>query len=159
LSSYTLGHFVFMMGAQLDASYDGWRRRSKPQNRDKSYEAAKALHRRISAELIEGEFTTLKWARTYIQVKAQHARTEIDRLEADHKFFRSLVVVSVAFAAHFLLRESAPVAGIAAIVMTVLSYQRYVEQRWKMTELIYATAVIVDKTNATGVAPAASHQE
>ena len=159
LSSYTLGHFVFMMGAQLDASYDSWRRRSKPQNRDKAYEAARKLHRRISAELTEGDLTTLKWARTYIQVKAQHARSEIDRLEADHKFFRSLVVVFVAFAAHFLLHEAAPVAGIGAIVMTALSYQRYVEQRWKMTELIYATAIIVHTTHATGVRPATAPEE
>ena len=73
-------------------------------------------------------------AKTYIQIKAQPARVEIDRLEADQKFFRSLVVISVLLAAHFLLREAAPVAGIASVVMGVLSYQRYLEQRWKMSE-------------------------
>jgi uncharacterized membrane protein YidH (DUF202 family) len=159
LSSYTLGHFVFMMGARLDGSYDSWRRRAKPRNRDKTYEAAKALQTTVSRELIAGEFTTLKWARTYIQVKAPHARAEIDRLEADQKFFRSLVVVSVALAAHFMLGEGAPVVGAAAVVMAVLSYLRYVEQRWKMTELIYATAVIVHKTNATTLQPAPVFEE
>ena len=76
---------------------------------------------------------------------------EIDRLEADQKFFRSLVVISVALAAHFLLREAAPVAGIAALAMGALSYQRYVEQRWKMTELIYGTAVIAHKASASRI--------
>jgi hypothetical protein len=159
LSSYTLGHFIFMLGSRLDPSYDRWRRRSKPRHRDKTYEAARKLHRAISAELMDGEFTTLKWARTYIQVKAQHARAEIDRLEADQKFFRSLVIVSMAFAAHFLLREGAPLAGVAAVTMCVLSYIRYVERRWAMTELIYATAVIVHETNATNVPPAAAVAE
>ena len=62
-------------------------------------------------------------------------------------------MISVLFAAHFLLREAAPVAGIASVVMGVLSYQRYLEQRWKMSELIYATAVIVHDASS---APAAA---
>jgi hypothetical protein len=59
----------------------------------------------------------------------------------------------VLFAAHFLLRESAPAAGLVAIVMGVLSYQRFVEQRWKMSELIYATAVIVHGARTPQVKP------
>jgi hypothetical protein len=62
----------------------------------------------------------------------------------------------VAFAAHFLLREAAPAAGVASIVMGVLSYQRYVEQRWKATELTYATAVIAHKAGSVPAAPAAT---
>lgn len=143
LASYTLGHFVFMIGSGLDVSYDRWRRRHRPANRDTTYAAARTLHERLNKEIFGGPFSTLKWAKAYIQVNAQHARAEIDRLEADQKFFRSLVVISAAFAAHFLLKESAPLAGGAAIGMGYLAYHRYVDQRWKMTELIYATALIV----------------
>jgi hypothetical protein len=155
-SSYTLGHFVFMAGSRLDAwSYDRWRKRVKPANRDSTFKAAQQLHASLNKDLFGGSFTTLKWAKTYIQIKAQPARVEIDRLEADQKFFRSLVVISVLFAAHFLLREAAPVAGIASVVMGVLSHQRYLEQRWKMSELIYATAVIVHEASSASVgAPA-----
>ena len=32
----------------------------------------------------------------------------------------------------------------------MLSYRRYVDQRWKMTELTYATAVIVHRVLAAG---------
>ena len=152
VSSYTLGHFVFMAGAKLDGSYDRWRKRVKPANRDATFNAAQQLHASLNKDLFGGSFTTLKWAKTYIQIKAQPARVEIDRLEADQKFFRSLVVISVLFAAHFLLREAAPVAGIASVVLGVLSYQRYLEQRWKMSELIYATAVIVHHASSASAA-------
>jgi hypothetical protein len=150
LSSYMLGHFVGMAGAQLDSSYDRWRRRAKPTDSDKTFKAARSVQEAVSKELIGGAFTTLKWAKAYVQIKAPGARGEIERLEADQKFFRSLVVVSTAFAAHFLLREGAPVAGTAAIVMAALCYQRYVDQRWKMTELTYATAVIVYRALGAG---------
>jgi hypothetical protein len=142
VASYTLGHFVFMAGSKLDGSYDRWRKRVHPPSRDATFKAAKKLYESLNKDLAGGEFTPLKWAKTYIQIKAQPARLEIDRLEADQKFFRSLVVISAAFAAHFLLRESAPAAGVASIAMGVLSYRRYVDQRWKATELTYATAVM-----------------
>jgi len=145
LASYVLGHFVFMAGSKLDSSYDHWRRRTKPPGSDKVYHAARKLQESVTGDLTGAEWTTLKWARAYIQVKAQHARAEIDRLEADQKFFRSLVVISIGFALHFFLSEAAPVAGLIAIGAAVMSFNRYVDQRWKMTELTYGTAVIVSK--------------
>ena len=151
LSSFMLGHFVFMAGAELDPSYDRWRRRAKPPTRDKAFLAARNLQKTRNQELIGGDFSTLKWARTYIQVQSAAARVEIDRLEADQKFFRGLVVVSPAFALHFLLYEGALVGATLAITLGMLSYRRYRDQRWKMTELIFATAVI-----AAAAAPAAA---
>ena len=150
VSSYVLGHFVFMVGGHLDTSYDRWRKRAKPQSRNRTFQAAKRVHETLNKDLLGGEFTTLKWAKAYVQIKASHARAEVDRLEADQKFFRSLVVVSALFAAHFLLREGAPVAGATAIAMGMFSYRRYIDQRWKMTELTYATAVIVYRTTTAG---------
>jgi hypothetical protein len=147
VAAYTLGHFVFMAGSKLDGLYDRWRKRVKPESRDATYKAAKKLQESLNKELAGGDFSTLKWAKAYIQIKAQPARAEIDRLEADQKFFRSLVVIAPAFAAHFLFREAAPAAGVASIVMGLLAYQRYLEQRWKMSELIYATAVMVHTTS------------
>jgi hypothetical protein len=155
LSSFMLGHFVYMTSARLDVPYDWWRERTKPTDRDKAFKAARALHKELTGGIIGGEFTTLKWAKAYIQIKAPLARVEIDRLEADSKFFRSVVVVAVAFAAHFLLHEHSPAPGVAAVVMAVLSYRRFREQRWKMTELTYGTAVIVHATALPTAAPIA----
>jgi hypothetical protein len=153
LSSYTLGHFVFMIGSHLDESYDHWRRHNKPSSRDKAFLAAEKLRATVNEELVGSNLTVLKWARAYVTIKASHARAEIDRFEADQKFFRSLVVVMCAFGAHFWLRESAPGAGLGAVIMAVLSYQRYVDQRWKMTELIYSTALITYKATAPAAPP------
>jgi hypothetical protein len=154
LSSFMLGHFAFMAGAELDPAYDRWRRRAKPFSGDRAYLAARKLQQARNQDLVGGDFTTLKWARAYIQIKSAAARVEIDRLEADQKFFRSLVVISSAFALHFLLREASLVAALAALALAVLAYHRYRDQRWKMTELIFATAVIVDA--AVPATPAAS---
>lgn len=30
LGAYVLGHFVFMLGARLDPTYDAWRKRTRP---------------------------------------------------------------------------------------------------------------------------------
>ena len=159
LSSYLLGHFVFMAGGQLDTLYDRWRKRAKQEALDRTFQAARALQKELTEELVGGDFSTLKWARTYVQVKAPAARVEIDRLEADSKFFRSLVVVSVLAAAHFLLREQSPLAGVVALAMAGLSYQRYRQQRWKMTELSYGTAVILHATTSPGDAATASQAQ
>ena len=146
LSSYVFGHFVFMAGSQLDVVYDRWRKRSKPTDRDKTFQAARALQKKFAKDIVDGEFSTLKWAKAYIQVKAPSARVEIDRLEADSKFFRSMVIVSAAFATHFVLGERAPAIGLVALLMALLSYVRFRQQRWKMTELSYGTAVVVHAT-------------
>jgi hypothetical protein len=157
LSSYVLGHFVFMAGSRLDSSYDRWRSRAKPSSRDKTFQAANAARKRLTPSLGESDFTTLKWTKAYIQLHAQHARTEIDRLEADSKFFRSFVVVSILMTLHFLLKERLPGLAIASVALGAMAYSRYCEQRWKMTELSYGTAVILDATKPgprpTGGAP------
>lgn len=159
LSSYLLGHFVFMAGGQLDPAYDRWRKRAKPTTNDKTFQAARALQRKLTKEIVDGDFTPLSWAKTYVQIKAPAARIEIDRLEADSKFFRSLVIISVAFAGHFLLLKQLPVVGVVALVMAVLSYQRFRQQRWKMTELSYGSAVIVHATLPPGDRAAASSSQ
>ncbi len=152
LGSYVLGHFVFMAGSRLDPVYDGWRRRRKPTDRDRTFQAADALRKELTPGLSGGDFTTLKWAKAYIQIHSPGARVEIERFEATSKFFRGMVVMSVALCAHFLLMGSASVA-IIAIILGLLSYDRFRDQRWKATELSYGTAVILHETGRGAAAP------
>lgn len=153
LSSYVLGHFVFMAGSRLDSSYDRWRRRARPSAHDTTFLAADAVRKRLTPSLADSGFTTLKWAKAYVQVHAPQARVEIDRLEADSKFFRSLVVVSLLMTAHFFLREREPGLGVGCLALGAMAYWRYCDQRWKMTELSYGTAVIMDATRPGGAPP------
>ena len=145
LGAYMLGHFVFMAGSELDIFYDRWRHRAKPTSSDATYKAAKHIHTTLTPMLVDSQISTLKWAKSYIQIKNPAARVEIDRIEADSKFFRSLVVVAVAAAAHFLWRAD-PSATLGAVALGALSFVRYRDQRWKLTELSYATAVIIHAT-------------
>ncbi len=146
ISSYVLGHFVFMLSSNLDTAYDRWRQREKPPDSDRAFRAADDLRRKTTPDMKESAFSTLKWAKSYIEIHCPHARLEIDRLEADQKFFRSLVLIAVAGALHFLLREQHLLLAATAGGMAVLAFHRYCDQRWKMTELTYATVVILDAT-------------
>jgi len=143
--SYTVGHFVFMLSSRLDTAYDRWRKRTKPRDEDRTYQAARELRKALTETLPEGAFTTLKWAKSYITIHCPQARAEIERLEADQKFFRSLVLIAVGLAIHFLIGRQGAL-GVASVGMAILSFSRYCEQRWKMTELTYATAVIFHAT-------------
>jgi hypothetical protein len=155
LSSYMLGHFVFQGGSKLDPIYDAWRKRTKPDDANRPFKAARDLQAKLTADLAK-TYTPFKWAKAYIQIKAPAARIEIDRLEADSKFFRSMIVVSAAFFLHFLVRETSWVAAGAALFLGWLSFIRYRDQRWKMTELTYATAVIAHAAGpATTTSPVA----
>lgn len=155
LSSYVLGHFVFMIGSGLDAFYDRWRMRTKPRSSDTTFQAADALRNRLTDSLGPG-FSTLKWCKSYIQVNGPHARAEIDRFEADSKFFRSFVVISAVMSPHFFLFERQPIAGLVFVALGIGAYLRYRDQRWKMTELCYATAVILEASKAKGKESSAS---
>lgn len=154
-ASYILGHIVFMIGSNLDTAYDAWRRREKPTDRDRTFRAEDALRKRINPALDGAEFSTLKWAKSYIQIHSPAARVEIDRFEATSKFFRSFVVIAVALTAHFLLAEHRPALALAALLLAILSYRRFFDQRWKATELSYATVCILEATR-TGPPPAAA---
>lgn len=157
-ASYILGHVVFMIGSNLDPAYDAWRRRAKPKGSDRTFLAADALRKRINPALVESEFSTLKWAKSYIQIHNPGARVEIDRFEATSKFFRSFVVIAVVLTAHFLLAEHRPALALAALLLAILSYRRFFDQRWKATELSYATVCILEATR-TGPPAAAAGQK
>jgi len=147
LSSYILGHFVFLVGAALDPLYDQWRARAHPRGSDPTYQAADTLRRDLSWQLgpteAKGALTTLKWARTYVLIHAPEARVEIDGFEANSKFFRSLVIIFGALSMHFLLREQQLGLAVASAILGSLSFWRFRDQRWKYSELTFATAVIV----------------
>jgi len=142
LTSYALGHFVFMIGSKLDTAYDRWRRSNKPLSEDSLYGTASKLRDNLTPSIDGGQFSTFKWARTYVGVHNPAARVEIDRYEATSKFFRGMVVIAAALFAHFLLRERQVSLALGAVVVGVLSFNRFCDERWKMTEQAYATAII-----------------
>jgi len=55
-------------------------------------------------------------------------------------------VVAAAAVAHFLLTVGEPVFAVQAAIICALSFWRYCEERWKMTELAYLTVVVLHGT-------------
>jgi hypothetical protein len=141
--SYLLGHFVFLASARLDDTYDRWRKIAKPKESDRCYEQASRLSSCLNPNLVGPNFSVLKWAQVYLQVVSPASRVEVDRLEASQKLFRSLVVVAVATAIHLVVHERTIAGALVAAACSVASFYRYCDQRWKMTELAYSSAVIV----------------
>ena len=141
-ASYVFGHFVFMVGSGFDRLYDRWRQWRHPKNHDRTYLAAKQVYRDVSPSVSEGHFTTLKWAKAYVQIRSPAARLEIDRFDANSKFFRGFVVVSLLLALHFG-EEGRSALAVGCVVLAALSLWRYCDQRWKASELSYATAAML----------------
>ncbi|MGE0131570.1 MAG: hypothetical protein AB7U82_26105 [Blastocatellales bacterium] len=94
LSSYLIGHIVFLLGSSiLDPVYGTTYRKFKSRmTGDLLFKRAGEIKRetQISNNEIENNY---KWARAAVRMSNSAASAEIDRLEANSKFFRSMVVV------------------------------------------------------------------
>jgi hypothetical protein len=89
---------------------------------------------------------TYQWSRAVLRTRAPVALAEVLRLEADSKFFRSLVVVFVILAACSLVHlpgsERLPLPAIVLLILAALSYWRYAEQRQKGLVEAYRAVII-----------------
>ena len=143
LTSYALGHFVFMAGSKLDVLYDQWRLRNKPIANDVVYQAASAVRRKVTPTMMGDGFSTFKWARSFVEIDTPQAKVEIDRLEATSKFFRGMVVLSALLIVHFIVSRPGRGDGPGHRARRRAVVLAFCEQRWKLMELTYATAAIV----------------
>jgi hypothetical protein len=98
LAAYALGHFVFLISALLDILYDKYRPLRWPNANDaeQPFKQAAALH---YAQFPVGKpgdgvpMNTFKWAKSVLMMRAPAALADVNRYEADSKFFRSMAVV------------------------------------------------------------------
>jgi len=74
--------------------------------------------------------TVLRWVRSVLLITCSEAVEEVRRLEADSKFFRSMIVVCLLAASSFLCGGSI-VEYCVALILAVLCFIRYVERRLK----------------------------
>lgn len=164
--SYVLGHFIFLIGSMLDDwVYNRIRkatRSTKGASDDKEpWRLTKWLARRLFGKApnlavdrvnpIKNQFlpnvgkepvvNAFQWAKSKLAVHCPGALTEVQRLEADSKFFRSFVVV--------LMVLLVWTTGLAAnnvitwwtvavcFALLALSLWRYIERRFKATQQAY----------------------
>ncbi|HEY1798568.1 MAG TPA: hypothetical protein VGG57_20820 [Stellaceae bacterium] len=129
--------------------------------------ARAVLHKTGSGPTIPEPTNTFQWSRAVLRLRAPAALTEVLRLEADSKFFRSLFVILVllAIASPFtnLPPEYKWIAIPISLVLASLSYGRYAEQRQKSVIASYRSVIVLftsgivpvpeGRTEAEGVEP------
>jgi hypothetical protein len=99
VAAYVAGHIAFALGGLLfDKVYDQTYKLAPAENRKdyclvriRAKDLTKAL---LTKYYVDGD-NALEWAATFVRLGSSAASAEIDRLEADSKFFRSLAVVLV----------------------------------------------------------------
>ncbi|MDQ1424548.1 MAG: hypothetical protein QOD72_2046 [Acidimicrobiaceae bacterium] len=177
VSSYLSGHFIFLAASLLlDNLFFDRIRRATPKGQIRRLAAGRPppsrfsrLFARISrahtaddalreAELLrdrhlapigaEGSINAFQWAKARLTLAHPEASVEVERLEADSKFFRSLVLVLVAWAVWgaIKVRISVPVVG---LTLALFAFIRYVDQRVKATRQAYWFVVVLEGEQAS----------
>ncbi|WP_293907675.1 hypothetical protein [Phenylobacterium sp.] len=147
--AYALGAFVFPVASLIDDRYyNPYRERRWPKADDHAYAWATDLRQRYfhqpQAARDDIPMNTFAWAKAVLMLHAPGAFNDVQRFEAESKFFRSLVVVLPVVGGLAMIQgvlDGAPglVVGapIVALVLARLSFHRYAERRHKSTEWAY----------------------
>jgi len=136
-ASYLLGHFIFLAGSYLDPLYDRLRKKFVPKEADRTYLLAREIKEKcLGDSTSEPIINTFQWAKANAQMRYPAVLVEVRRYEADSKFFRSLIVVLAAIAI-ILVAKAAWLEFVFCLVLIVISFLRYAEQRWKAAQRAY----------------------
>jgi hypothetical protein len=136
VTSYFLGHLIFLCGAYIDPFYDRIRKRRNPYNNESAYQCAT----QIRLELLKGDenkaVSTFQWSRAILTALFPGAAGHVHELEADSKFFRSLLIVLL-IAGAVLLAHGLLIEGVVALLFIGPCFGRYYERRLKSTTQAY----------------------
>jgi hypothetical protein len=171
-ASYLLGHFAFLFGAILDeviyapllSAIDP----EKATNLEKRHpRLVRLLHSWFilrwvfgvdahaavgQARLIKtralggtphGAINTYQWCKALLSIAHPPGLVAVQRLEADSKFFRSLVVVLLVLAVVCVIQIK-PLLMLACLLGLVLALGRYIELRFKGTQQAYWFVITLD---------------
>lgn len=173
LITYIVGNIIFMVASLIDVSYDKVLRKSFFQStNDLTYKTARSIHRKfidtdekLKELLAEGGlsddeyreilsrprreiFNTYKWSQHFLLFKNPDALADIQRIEADSKFFRSLFVTFLVIAGLLLVQdvftppgEEKVAQAILFSALALLCYYRYGDLRFKATERAYEMVI------------------
>jgi len=176
--SYLLGHFVFLIGAGLldDLAYDPLRKASYGEQISRLAKDMRLspLPFRCLARIFMGKesdrtvnlavrikehyvgpldgnaaINAFQWSKAKLTFAQSAAIESVHRLEADSKFFRSLVIVCIlviAVLAPFSLVDMRRQLVYVSITVLILAFWRYVDQRLKATTQAYWYVLTLEGT-------------
>ena len=134
--SYFLGHLIFLVGSYVDRLYDPIRRWRTPYGNESAFQCATRIRDTLVDESERKALNTFQWTRAVLIAKSPPAADDVHRLEADSKFFRSLLVVFVMSSIVFFSGGKV-LEGIVALVLVPPCFARYYERRLKSTTQAY----------------------
>ena len=165
--AYITGHFLHALGSWLLDKYV-YGKLYLPLFRSSHAQAAKlkkddfALeeHKKAKETLLARVRLTTKadstgtnyydWCLSDVRVSSPAGATEVDRLQADSKFFRSMVFVFLV-AALVSFRACAVWVSVGAVALTVFAIWRFCELRWTATKRVYEYYLLLERrTQETG---------
>lgn len=142
--SYFLGHLIFLVGSYIDRFYNTLRERLNPYGNESAYQCATRIRDSMIEDAERKTLNTFQWARSVLITKSPAAAEDVHRLEADSKFFRSLLVVcalgSIVFFASGRISES-----VVALALVPPCFARYYERRLKSTTQAYIHIVTMHR--------------
>ncbi len=147
IASYFIGHLIFLVGSYVDRIYNVLREWISPYGNESAFQCATRVRDSLVNENEKAALNTFQWARSVLIAKCPAAADDVHRLEADSKFFRSLLVVCVLAFAVFL-SSGLVLESVAALVLVPPCFARYYERRLKSTTQAYIHVVTMHRLGA-----------
>lgn len=144
ICSYFLGHLIFLIGSYIDYLYNAIRERRNPYGNESAYQCATRVRDSMVDEAERKALNTFQWAKSILITKYPAAAEDVHRLEADSKFFRSLLVVCVLSSIVFFTNERM-LESIMALALAPLCFARYYERRLKSTTQAYIYIIVMHR--------------
>jgi len=142
--SYFVGHIIFMAGAYIDPLYNWIRKRRDPYDERSPYRYASLIKQSLLDPDESGALNTFQWGRALLTALHAGAAADVHLLEAESKFFRSLLVVFAIGAATFAARQRW-VEMAACVLLIIPCAMRYYERRLKSTTQTYIYVVALHR--------------
>jgi len=147
--SYLLGHLIFLLGSYIDRPYDFFRKRLRPYGNESAFQCAERIRDSVLDQSERKALNVFQWSRSVLIAKCPAAADDVHRLEADSKFFRSLLVVC-GLASFLFFRDAGKTQGFLALLLALPCFARYYERRLKSTTQAYAHIVALHRLGALG---------
>ncbi len=149
VASYFAGHLIFLLGSYLDGPYDALRKARRAKGNEAAYGHASALRKRYLGAVEDQAVNTFQWSRSLLIAHCPDAAADVHRLEADSKFFRSLLVVSLLTAVTLASLHNVS-AAVGACIVAVPCFIRYYERRLKSTTQAYIHIITLHAAGRLG---------
>lgn len=154
--AYFIGHLIFLVGSYIDRPYNALRERLNPYGNESAYQCATRIRDAMVEDGERRALNTFQWARAVLVIECPPAAEDVHRLEADSKFFRSLLVVCALAAVAFFTAGHA-LEGLIALGLIVPCFARYYERRLKSTTQAYIHVVTMHRLGKLAAAPPPRH--